>query len=670
MFVDSIEASPAKDMAMMSAAPVSYDYGRGPSWGMNRAPSSSSSSSTTSSRHQSSSPRSRPGLAFFPVEGAATRDARAYAHAHPTSPTGMQGHYRNESQSTSIYSDAPQSPGIRVTAPSMSGQANDSERGTIGTIPDEEESVYDGHMSSLSTGAPQNYYSPVFQSGRASAATISSGNFNQLFASESSPTATAHHMSSLTIQSELARDSWQTTGSTLMMDKEPARPESNVDPFSFMEYESARGQVPKVVVSSPADPTSRASGKITPQRISSPRASNSALNGLDRLSAVGEDEEVVVIPQPVTPPPFQPQPGRVPSAVPGAARNFSRPVRPAAPTDTRPPLSSYSSSSSLNKPSRPPSVAKYDVIERVQQQRRMQNGGSPVTSPAPSASSSSSYFPPVSHSGTPYTVQDQDARTGAGAPSRPSRSPSPLYPQAFPQDHHNDTRNQSQTPRSLGSSQNLVVLPPSRPKMQNRPSSSETLYSQYSYYNLDTSNPSSPISPSGSMGLSPVTSPSSRKSASPTTTLAPTTYSPSSSPSKQGKSPTVPKGAAELPTTPQTADDFLALGIAHHEADRLTESAACFEKAALLESGGGLGPDGLQLNAAREKGVGKDDEGSAVGMLMWGLSLRHGWGVAKDEPQAFKWLKAAAEHAVVDLQKGAAKSGKDVVRVSLAYVGY
>ena len=65
--------------------------------------------------------------------------------------------------------------------------------------------------------------------------------------------------------------------------------------------------------------------------------------------------------------------------------------------------------------------------------------------------------------------------------------------------------------------------------------------------------------------------------------------------------------------------------------------------------------------------MGRGDEGSAVGMLMWGLSLRHGWGVTKDEPLAFKWLKAAAEHAVVDLQKEAAKSGKEVVRVSPTY---
>jgi TPR repeat protein len=69
------------------------------------------------------------------------------------------------------------------------------------------------------------------------------------------------------------------------------------------------------------------------------------------------------------------------------------------------------------------------------------------------------------------------------------------------------------------------------------------------------------------------------------------------------------------------------LGISHHENDRLEESAYWFEK------------------AANENG------GCGVGMLMWGLSLRHAWGVEKDERAAFWWLRRAAECAVEDLEK-------------------
>lgn len=108
------------------------------------------------------------------------------------------------------------------------------------------------------------------------------------------------------------------------------------------------------------------------------------------------------------------------------------------------------------------------------------------------------------------------------------------------------------------------------------------------------------------------------------------------SPGKKSK-PDSPGKNSDLLTDPKTADDFLALGIAHHEADRLKESAECFEKSATLNGGSG------------------------AGMLMWGLSLRHGWGVPKDETRAFKWLKRAAEHAVVDLQQG--RDGRDAVKV-------
>ncbi|KAF8139754.1 HCP-like protein [Boletus edulis] len=50
--------------------------------------------------------------------------------------------------------------------------------------------------------------------------------------------------------------------------------------------------------------------------------------------------------------------------------------------------------------------------------------------------------------------------------------------------------------------------------------------------------------------------------------------------------------------------------------------------------------------------------GCGVGMLMWGLTLRHGWGCEKNEKSGFKWLTKAAESAVQDLEK--AKKGLEV----------
>lgn len=86
--------------------------------------------------------------------------------------------------------------------------------------------------------------------------------------------------------------------------------------------------------------------------------------------------------------------------------------------------------------------------------------------------------------------------------------------------------------------------------------------------------------------------------------------------------------------TAQTPQQYLQLGIAHHEANRLRESAFCFEKSATVAGGCG------------------------VGMLMYGLTLRHGWGCEKNEKSGFKWLRKAAESAVEDLES--VRNGKNI----------
>ncbi|KAI0079077.1 HCP-like protein [Panus rudis PR-1116 ss-1] len=59
-------------------------------------------------------------------------------------------------------------------------------------------------------------------------------------------------------------------------------------------------------------------------------------------------------------------------------------------------------------------------------------------------------------------------------------------------------------------------------------------------------------------------------------------------------------------------------------------------------------------------------------MLMWGLALRHGWGVEKSEEKGFKWLKKAAECAVGDLEsarKGGLGDVKDELVLAIYEVG-
>ncbi|KAL6305680.1 hypothetical protein BKA93DRAFT_730748 [Sparassis latifolia] len=148
-----------------------------------------------------------------------------------------------------------------------------------------------------------------------------------------------------------------------------------------------------------------------------------------------------------------------------------------------------------------------------------------------------------------------------------------------------------------------------------RSASLTSVYSSYSYYPLDA------------VGHPPASGASS--------TLGPTPYAPAQShqlsvASAQPQRPPVvavlaPPPAAP-PPKPTTAQEYLQLGIKHHEENRLVESAACFEKSAT--AGGGCN----------------------VGMLMWGLAQRHGWGCEKSERAGFRWLRRAAEAAMVDLE--------------------
>lgn len=157
--------------------------------------------------------------------------------------------------------------------------------------------------------------------------------------------------------------------------------------------------------------------------------------------------------------------------------------------------------------------------------------------------------------------------------------------------------------------------PPGRPA--DRPPS---LYSQYSFYSLPNSTP--PESPRAtpsdqSRQVKPKASGS---------LLNPNTQSRSGSPQ-----------TAPIKSPTSAAQHYLHLGITAHESGNLRESARCFERSAT--EGGGCG----------------------VGMLMWGLSLRHGWGCRKDERTGFRWLRKAAEAAVSDLE--GARSGEEAKAV-------
>ncbi|KAJ7598748.1 HCP-like protein [Mycena floridula] len=178
----------------------------------------------------------------------------------------------------------------------------------------------------------------------------------------------------------------------------------------------------------------------------------------------------------------------------------------------------------------------------------------------------------------------------------------------------------------MGRSVTLSRKPPSL----RAASPASSIYSNYSFYQMDSSTPS----PTGSTHFlrdSPTGSNQNLDSASGSRARTPL----SNEPKRRVAFQTPSTSPSSETGTAQSAQEYLQLGITHHEANRLRESAICFERSAVV--GGGCG----------------------VGMLMYGLTLRHGWGCEKNEKTGFKWLRKAAEAAVDDLES--ARNGGSIV---------
>ncbi|CAE6455816.1 unnamed protein product [Rhizoctonia solani] len=220
----------------------------------------------------------------------------------------------------------------------------------------------------------------------------------------------------------------------------------------------------------------------------------------------------------------------------------------------------------------------------------------------------SQYNVPYQTQQAPVSPRSQPRDVSPGPSSR-GYSPQPPSP------------NSQQYARSPSSQQSMTLHSQSSqqpPSPSGRPPS---LYSQYSFYSLPNSTP--PESPG------------------PGATDQPRQLKPKASgsllnPANQPQS-TSRSGSPNKQQPPSAAQQALQLGISAHEQNKLRESARYFERSATIEGGCG------------------------VGMLMWGLSLRHGWGCRKDERTGFKWLRKAAEAAVTDLE--AARNGVEAKAV-------
>ncbi|KAI9248101.1 hypothetical protein BY458DRAFT_58444 [Sporodiniella umbellata] len=83
--------------------------------------------------------------------------------------------------------------------------------------------------------------------------------------------------------------------------------------------------------------------------------------------------------------------------------------------------------------------------------------------------------------------------------------------------------------------------------------------------------------------------------------------------------------SSPTPSTPvQDLEQLIQDGIAFHERGQLEKATQLFQTAAEQEN--------------------------PLGMFLYGVSLRHGWGCKKSEHLAFQYIQKAAEHAVQDLK--------------------
>ncbi|KAG8943894.1 hypothetical protein FRC04_002435 [Tulasnella sp. 424] len=197
---------------------------------------------------------------------------------------------------------------------------------------------------------------------------------------------------------------------------------------------------------------------------------------------------------------------------------------------------------------------------------------------------------------------------------------------------------------------------------RSRSPAGDSVYSNYSYYDPEQVRGSAPASPAPG-ALSHPAAANANKGSSPLSKGGP-----AATPRSKSKH----AGPDGTSSEPRTAEDYLQLGIQHHLDGDLVESAYCFEISAkgigaLRRANGQSIPRSSQSTSDHSHGhpgqnndpkyaVGGEEGGCVVGMLMWGLALRSGWGLEKDEKRGFKWLRRAAEHAVEDLEL--AKSGK------------
>ncbi|CAG8671992.1 18893_t:CDS:2 [Dentiscutata erythropus] len=216
-------------------------------------------------------------------------------------------------------------------------------------------------------------------------------------------------------------------------------------------------------------------------------------------------------------------------------------------------------------------------------------------------------------------------------------SPTQYSNHAAPQWHHNQHQsspthylyqNSSQTPKRQNSSessstQNSQGYSPSTPTSR-RQNSAESGTQNYQGYSSEI--PSTPISMRQNSTDSSSTQNSSGHSPRYPVDSAPKSQYPSklmhrvNSMRSANNSTSSPQNVVpEFIRQPVTVEDYIAQAIKYHENDQLEKSTQYFRIAA--------------------------EQNNTIGMIFYGLALRHGWGCKTDTTKAFKYLQKAADSA-------------------------
>ncbi|KAG8935113.1 hypothetical protein FRC02_008575 [Tulasnella sp. 418] len=373
---------------------------------------------------------------------------------------------------------------------------------------------------------------------------------------------------------------------------------SGSDVFAFRQYESIP-QPPMLVISSPASPGRDFSSQQERVPGGRHKSQESASSTYSSYSAKGRTKSIHGT----------------------SSHNFSRPFRPvssatsSSSSPTSPEFSTFDQSHLPEGDVMPPSPE-----SRSPSPTSLPNPPISILVRSPSSATQHSPYdssPPadqISYASTPNPQNSYQSIPTISLPPRtsPNASSSRETPTITTSTYSNGYM--PLTPPMTGSSTMDNSIYSNNSDYPQTSPSIRSVYSDYSYYDPEAIRTSPSATP-----------PLTNKYSSPNLTVD--KPKPKSALKKPSSTPNMGAGGQNK----LTASDYLQMGITAHENNKLPESASYFELSATLDGGCGFG------------------------MLMWGLSLRSGWGVKKDEKMGFKWLRRAAEWAVEDLE-GAVKS--------------